>query len=377
MKRRNVIRALAYGAGVFGLPAISLGAESKRAKELVIGQSTLLSGIVGAQVRTFNQGAQLAFDAANQTGGVNGQKLRLVSLDDEFSPAKTLANTETLLREHQASALFGYIGTNNVLAVDKLLRSAGVPLIAVPAITDAVRDQTVGSTYYVRATSQQEGEKIVSQLRVLGLQRVAVAHFVSPGGEEFKTAVIAKLAELGMQPVKVAALKMDGSNLVEAAEALAQAQPQAIVLYAVGIVPAKLISEMEKHKSYPVFYGMSFVPAEATAEAMKGRLRSLVVSQIVPYPWAGANPAIELFRKRAGSAGVPVNYVTMEGYVSAGVLVEALKRAKSNAPGALHAAIKTLKGTIAGLPVDFTGSSNTGTNFVELTHISATGRISR
>ena len=377
MKRRSVIGALAVGAGAFGVPAICRSAQSNRSKELVVGQSALLSGVVGTQVRTFNQGAHLAFESANLGGGINGQKVRFVSLDDEFSPAKTLANTETLLREHRATALFGYIGTHNVLAVDKLLRDEGVPLMAVPAITDAVRDQTMGSAYYVRATSRQEGEKIVSQLRVLGMQCVVVAHFASPGGEEFKTAVVTKLMELGMQPAKVVALKMDGSNSAEAAEALARVQPQAVILYAVGIVPAKLIGEMEKLKAYPTVYGMSFVPAEATAEALQGRLRSLVVSQIVPYPWAGANPAIEQFRKRANAAGVPINYVTMEGYVAASVLIEALKRNKSSAPGALHTAIKSLKATIAGLPVDFTGASNTGTNFVELTHISATGRISR
>ncbi|SFQ05444.1 ABC transporter substrate-binding protein [Variovorax sp. 770b2] len=375
MKRRIVVCALG-GASVFGIPAIGRSAL-KEPRELVIGQSAISSGIVGAQVRTFNQGAGLAIAAANEGHGINGQKIRLVSLDDEFNPAKTVANTEILLREHRVSALFGYIGTSNVLAVDKLLRNAGVPLMAVPAITDVAREQTAGSSYYIRATSQQEAAKIVSHLSVLGLHRIAVAHFASPGGEEFKTAVVAKLAELGIEPVRVAALKMNGSNTSEAAEGLAKALPQALVLYAAGVVPAALISEMEKQKSYPAFYGMSFVSAEATAEALQGRLRGLVVSQIVPYPWAVADPAIEQFRKRANAAGVPVNYTTMEGYVSAAVLMEALRRTTSNAPGAVHAAIKTLKGTIAGLPVDFTGASNTGTNFVDLTHISATGRISR
>ena len=51
-----------------------------------------LSELVAAglvRVRTFNQGAELAIGASNEGNGINHQKARRVSLDDEFNPAKT------------------------------------------------------------------------------------------------------------------------------------------------------------------------------------------------------------------------------------------------------------------------------------------------
>lgn len=73
-------RTFATGAAAM-LAVPQLNAQSEPGGEIVIGgQSAVLSGPVGEQLKQFVAGAQMLFSAANEGGGVNGRKLRLVSL---------------------------------------------------------------------------------------------------------------------------------------------------------------------------------------------------------------------------------------------------------------------------------------------------------
>ncbi|MYB52461.1 MAG: ABC transporter substrate-binding protein, partial [Acidobacteriia bacterium] len=78
---------------------------------VLFGQSAPLSGPaqqLGSDVRA---GILAAFAEANRKGGVQGRKLELLSLDDAYEPASTLANTESLIEEHNVFALIGSVGT--------------------------------------------------------------------------------------------------------------------------------------------------------------------------------------------------------------------------------------------------------------------------
>src|SRR5580765_4841192 len=74
--------------------------------KLVIGQSVELSG--QATGRENMQGALAYFAWLNRQGGVHGRQLELKTYDDQRDPKKTKNNTEKLLHEDNAIALFGY-----------------------------------------------------------------------------------------------------------------------------------------------------------------------------------------------------------------------------------------------------------------------------
>ena len=52
--------------------------------QILVGQTAGFTGPVGAGVKETTDGARLYIDATNAKGGVNGQKIELVSLDDKF-----------------------------------------------------------------------------------------------------------------------------------------------------------------------------------------------------------------------------------------------------------------------------------------------------
>ena len=82
--------------------------------EIKIGQTMPYSGPVSAAGA---QGlAELAyFKMLNEQGGVNGRKIRLISLDDAYSPPKTVEQTRRLVESDEVLFIFGSLGRRTTL----------------------------------------------------------------------------------------------------------------------------------------------------------------------------------------------------------------------------------------------------------------------
>jgi branched-chain amino acid transport system substrate-binding protein len=89
--------------------------------QIVIGQTTGLSGPEADAAKDNATGAQLYFERVNASGGVNGQKIELITLDDKADPKLSAANAKTLITENNAIALFMTRGTAQTMAVEGLL----------------------------------------------------------------------------------------------------------------------------------------------------------------------------------------------------------------------------------------------------------------
>ncbi|WP_260590762.1 ABC transporter substrate-binding protein [Variovorax sp. DXTD-1] len=97
--------------------------------EILLGSSAVLSGPLGSQIKVVLNGAALAFDAANEQGGVGGRKIELAALDDELKPEKALENYGKLLNDHRVFAFFGCVGPGTTSTPAKLLQQSGAPSV--------------------------------------------------------------------------------------------------------------------------------------------------------------------------------------------------------------------------------------------------------
>ncbi len=94
--------------------------------EIKLGQTMPYSGPLSGFITLAK--AELAyFDMINAQGGVNGRKVRLISLDDGFSPPKTVEQTRKLVEDDQVLAMSGSLGTSTNAAVQKYLNQKKVP----------------------------------------------------------------------------------------------------------------------------------------------------------------------------------------------------------------------------------------------------------
>ena len=59
-------------------------------------------------------------DFINDMGGINGRKIKLLSLDDGYSPPKTLEQVRRLIEEDKVAFLFNTLGTATNSAIQPM-----------------------------------------------------------------------------------------------------------------------------------------------------------------------------------------------------------------------------------------------------------------
>src|SRR5258705_12240604 len=114
------------------LPAPSVWAGEKKYgpgasdTEIKPGQTVPHSG-PGSIYGVLGRVGEAYFQMLNEKGGINGRKVKFLTMDDSYSPPKCVEATRRLVEQDEVLALFGSLGTAPQTAVHKYLNSKGVP----------------------------------------------------------------------------------------------------------------------------------------------------------------------------------------------------------------------------------------------------------
>jgi branched-chain amino acid transport system substrate-binding protein len=96
--------------------------------EILIGQTNPYSGPLSAY-GTQGRAETAYYNMINEEGGVNGRKIKLLSLDDGYSPPKTVEQHRRLVESDEVLGVIGTMGTPTNSAIVKYMNSKGVPHI--------------------------------------------------------------------------------------------------------------------------------------------------------------------------------------------------------------------------------------------------------
>ena len=145
---------------------------------------------------------------------------------------------------------------------------------------------------------------------------------------------------------------------------------------------AAFIREARKSGYGGTFYNVSFVGTKALADELGADARGVVVSQVMPFPFTPNSPLAGEYLaagKAAQGDKFEPNYSSMEGYVAARTFAEGLRRAGGNLnTEGLIAGLESLRDlNLGGFFVDFAPQKHTGSKYVDLTILSADGRVRR
>jgi ABC-type branched-subunit amino acid transport system substrate-binding protein len=94
--------------------------------EIKLGQTMPYSGPASAY-GTIGKLHQAYFKMLNEQGGVNGRKINLISLDDGYSPPRTVEQVRKLVEQDEVLALFQTLGTPSNTAIHKYVNAKKVP----------------------------------------------------------------------------------------------------------------------------------------------------------------------------------------------------------------------------------------------------------
>ena len=376
VNRRFCLRS----AGAAALACVGAPAFAQSGNKIVIGQSAALSGPAGALGEQFRIGAQLVFERVNARGGVNGRLIELRSLDDGYEPERCAENTRKLI-ECGVFALFGYIGTPTSLAALPQINAAKLPLIAPFTGAEALRAPFNRYAFHVRASYFDETGEIVKQLTSVGIKRIGVFYQNDSYGKAGLEGVTRALKPLGLEPAGLGTVERNTVDVAAAVQAIIAQKPDAIAQISAYRSCAAFIRAARKAGFGGTFYNVSFVGTQALAKELGAEARSVVVAQVMPYPFAPTTALAGeyLTAGHAASPSFDPNYSSMEGYVAAKTLVEGLRRAGNNlSHDGLIAGLESLRDfNLGAFFVDFSPQKHAGSKYVDMTILTADGHVRR
>ncbi|MEO7886976.1 MAG: ABC transporter substrate-binding protein [Polaromonas sp.] len=353
-------------------------AGSAASADIVLGHSGDLSGTSAALTTDYVRGMNAYFDDINKKGGVRGEKIKLVSMDDGFNPDKTAENTKALI-DQNAVALVGYRGTANMLKIVPLVQAAGIAEIGNTSGAKSLRDPYVSNLFHVRASTTDEIEAAVNHAWTIGIKKIAVMYQDDAFGKEGLEALNAAMQKRGAAAAAVAPVPRGTVDVAKAAEVIAAAQPQAVILIGQAKPNAAFIQAFRAKGVTAQFMVLS-VSSGLHAE-LKELAAGVIASQVVPYPFTElGNAVVREYQTIISATGdKKFSYNSMEGFLNAKLVVRALQ--KTPAPITRAKLISTLETftseDLGGFALTYSKQSNLGSRFVNLTMIRADGTFAR
>jgi len=266
--------------------------------------------------------------------------LRLDAIDDGYEPARTVEAMKQLADRDQVFGIIGNVGTPTaVVALPFALERRMLFFGAFTGANVLRHDPPDRYVFNYRASYAEETAAAVRYLvKLRGLQPAQIAVFAQKDayGDSGFAGVAKAFRALGVSDKEI--LRLDYKrNTVEVEDAVNQLrtvkrQVKAIIMVATYRAAAKFIEKT--HNLFPamIFANVSFVDGTALADELRllgpRYSKGVIVTQVTPAVAGYSSVALEYKNALAKYfPGEAPDYVSLEGYITADILIQALKRA--------------------------------------------------
>ena len=298
-------------------------------KEITIGSCSALEGpsqFLGTQTVA---GARAYFESINEQGGVHGRKLRLISYDDSYDPTKA-EDCFNRLQKQGVFALGFFVGTPTAVKYVPLAETNKIPLVGLFTGAQVLYTPFRHWVINVRAGYADETkEQIDGMWKTLGYKKIGVIYPDDAFGAAVLDGVKAALKEHQAQPVAIGSYPRQTSQAESAIQTVRAADPNAVVIVGPANTVAPIVKLAHGKGWSPLFVTVSFVGTDDLIKQAGTDAEGMVITQVVPPYYLTDLKTVALYRRTMTkyAPSEPPNFVSLEGFVDAMVLVEGLKRA--------------------------------------------------
>eukprot|EP00667_Euglena_gracilis_P002824 EG_transcript_2832 len=297
-----------------------------------VGFSGPLTTDYGASIAA---GMRFAFDEVNAAGGVMGQNVTLVALDDSYNTTRTMENIVTMVDQEQVLALASFISSDIVAVAKSFILQRGIPYVGAISAIAALRTPFHREFVNVRLSFADEMVAHAQFLvQTLLVQRIACLYEADSYGVGGYTALVAALANVGVQLVASASYTEDTSDVAGAVATIAGATKQAQAVVFVGVQNALI-------NFIPLFSNDSRTDPACVFTVISGTWDASFATQLArqywdnvyfffaaPLPGGSSSVMAQRFAATYPTAGP----VAFQSYITGQLIVQVLKAAHSPSP---------------------------------------------
>jgi branched-chain amino acid transport system substrate-binding protein len=359
-----VIALLALGTTV-------VYAAEAPADVIKIGMVNDQSGPTKGSGRGIKVGVHAYFKAINDKGGVNGRKVELYVVDDVYVPDKTVDGVLKLIEQQKIFAVVGTVGTSSGVSIIPLVQEYKLPFVAPRSGASNFRTPVIREVFNIRASHQEEVDKLVDTLVQAGAKRFAFFYQNDTFGLDVLACTETALKRHGLTLTAKGSHER-GTEAVTTglASIMAGGAPDAIIMGSSYAPVAEFVKAARKEGLKSYMATGSFASGSNMLKVAGGTAEGVLMSQVVPHLSNLSLPltkeckeAIEKYPEEMGFSAV-----TMEGCMAAKSMIMALEKA-GNPPtseGFIKAYEAMKDADMGGVKLTFTPQSHQGQHGVWL-----------
>jgi branched-chain amino acid transport system substrate-binding protein len=310
---------------------------------------------------------------------VNGQKIIHLMQDNGGSAQKSAQISLDFINRQKVDALFGYFGEGSLENLSQMsaFRQSGIPMVAP---LSGMRINGAGSQiFYIRPEYAVEAKKGVAHFLNHGVKRFAVVYADDAYGRAALQAVEAELKKHKLNVEGQFPVGSSDESLNKAISQCSSKKPQATIMALQTLPAAKFVKAYRKVDQGGFLMGLSLINNETLYElAGKEASTGVMLSEVVPHPNDYMAPiSVEHQRVFKIFRDEPPSHLTLEGFIAAKYLVNAIKQAGSNFTQAqlVSRLASSSDLDLGGFFLAFAGDNRRGSNMVDVNVINKQGRL--
>ena len=319
---------------IFFLSTFILRIETSFATVIKIGEINPLSGRFAKQGIEIHQGIEVALAEANTAGGIDGNKLQLISRDDQSRPDVAISRAEELCSWEKVAAITGGYVDSLVGPIAAVTQKYKIPFVASASLQ---KELTQSKNPYLFRVSRLQGfvEPLCGILtEKIKPQRLAILYAATPGSTELAGDLESCLKKRGLTVRLFEKFRPGTPDFTPLIAKLAGMKIDVIV--SGGFTPDHIlfVRQLKENRMTPKAYIGPF------GIAYKSFIHALGKDADYLYSTCAWNPGITLPGTEEASASFvnhfqkmfsqPPNTTNMHGYTSAKVLIAAIQHVLNN-----------------------------------------------
>ena len=333
---------------LFGILGIALSASLPARADIVIGVPGPMTGGMAWIGEQGERGAALAIAELNAAGGVLGEPVRILLVDDFCDADQALAAAKKLVAE-EVALVAGHLCSGAALAASKVYEEAGILMISPTATNPALTEQGFANVFRMSGRDTLQGTMAAEYLAARwGGQDIAIIHDGQAYGKGIAEEARRRLSDHGVTGILFDAIEpgqADYSTLVDELQAA-----QIGALYFAGYTAeAGLIIRQARSRGYD----LEMIGSDALISEYFWHVagQAAVGVRFVSMSDPRANPQAAEIVARFRADGYEPEGITLYSYAAVKVWAQAVEKAGTVEPKAVAAALRahqfdTVLGTI-------------------------------
>lgn len=329
-------------------------------KEIVFGQSGSLSGHFKIYGNFISHAIDACFKQINSKGGVQGKKLRLISLDDHGDPELTKKNIELLYHKYKITLFIGVMGTRGMLSVLPLIKEKKIAVFFPWGSDPTLRDPSLGNIINGPGLLEPQIKYLATHiLTTLRLNKIAIFHADDDFSRDGSTLLSNVLKQQQSPAVASEQYNRFTMDIATPVSKLIPYDPKVVICLSTSMPAIKVIDQFFQMGHFGTrFFGIDSTFLAKDIAASKGI--GFYFTAPVPNPATSELALAKEYRAALTHYFPDDGYSTLafSYYAGAAIVIKALQSITTITPATIIGEIESMKNTtVQGLPINFDTSN--------------------